>query len=65
MAARTRSRLSCTAASGRPTMVKAGAAATTSASTSTAWPSRPLRVSLGMRASTRLPQPSAVKAAAR
>ncbi len=35
MAARTRSRLSCTAASGRPTIVNAGAAATTSASIST------------------------------
>ena len=39
IAARTRSRLSWTAASGSPTMLNAGAAATTSASTSTGWPS--------------------------
>lgn len=50
IAARTRSRLSCTAASGRPTTLKAGAAGTTSASTTTGWPWRPFRASVSIRA---------------
>ena len=41
MAARTRSRASCTAASGRPTIVKAGSPGEISTSTSTITPSRP------------------------
>ncbi len=77
MAARTRSRLSWTATSGRPTMEKAGAAATTSASTWTGLPCRPLRASLAMLASngppfaamscvrTGLPYRSSVNAAGR
>ena len=65
IAVRTRSRLSCTAASGSPTMVKAGAAATTSASTATGWPSRPVSASLCDAGEHGLAQAPRVKAARR
>ena len=51
MAARTRSRASCTAVSGSPTMVKAGRPGAMSTSTSTMDPSNPTTAQLRTRAS--------------